>query len=213
MTTTTPLPECLIGELLAGGRQVAGAVGLQAFEVLHHAVHLRPAPHAGQAGRECRAEGVEDHAVVVDQADERQRRGDLLAVVQLGRVAVVHRRAGVQQRVDVEVFLLEEQLEEQLVEAAVDVPVDVPQVVADGVIAVVGELDRRPPPLAAPLPLHPADEDLTADQLELLQLVEELGVEQGGGCGSGHRNGVPSGGCVSRPSCRRSGTGPTSARR
>ena len=78
-----------------------------------------------------------------------------------------------------EVLLLEEQLEEQLVEPAVDVPVDVPQVVADGVVAVVGELDRRPPPLALALALHPADEDLPAHQLELFELVEELGVEQG----------------------------------
>ncbi len=78
-----------------------------------------------------------------------------------------------------QVFLLEEQLQEQLVEPAVDVPVDVPQVVADGVVAMLGELHRRTPALALALALHPADEDLAADQLELLELVEELRVESG----------------------------------
>ena len=95
-------------------------------------------------------------------------------------VAEVHRQAGVEQGVDMEIFLLEEELQEQLVEPAVDVPVDVPQVVADGVVAMLGELDRRAPPLALPLALHPADEDLAADQLELFELVQELRVEQRG---------------------------------
>ena len=187
MTTTIPLPACLIGEGLGGGCQVAGARGVQWLEVLHDAPHLRPAPDARHARLERRAEGIEHDAVVVDQADERQGRRHLLAVVQLGRVAEVHRQAGVEQRVEVQVLLFEEELQEQLVEPAVDVPVDVPEVVADGVIAVVGEFDRRAAPLALALPLHPADEDLAADQLELLELVEELGVEQGNGPGLGHR--------------------------
>ena len=127
------------------------------------------------------AEGVEQDAVVVHQPDERQGRGDLLAVAQLGRGAEVHRQAGVQQRVDVQVFLLEEQLQEQLVEPAVDVPVDVPQVVAERVVAMLGELDRRAPALALSLAFHPADEDPAADQLELLELVQELRVEQRAG--------------------------------
>src|SRR4051795_3459139 len=105
--------------------------------------------------------------------------------MQLRGVAEIHRQAGVEQRVEVEVFLLEEELQEELVEAAVDVPVDVPEVVADRVVAMVGELDRRAAPLALALPLHPADEDLAADQLELLELVQELGVEQGGALVSG----------------------------
>ena len=107
-----------------------------------------------------------------------KRRGDLLAVAQLGRGAEVHRQAGVEQRVDVQVFLLEKQLQEELVEPAVDVPVDVPQVVAERVVAMLGELDRRTPALALALAFHPADEDPAADQLELLELVQELRVEQ-----------------------------------
>jgi hypothetical protein len=46
--------------------------------------------------------------------------------------------------VDGDVLLLDEQLDEELLEAGVDVPVERAQVVADGVVAVVGELDGRP---------------------------------------------------------------------
>ena len=41
-----------------------------------------------------------------------------------------------------QVFLFQEQLQEQLVQPAVDVPVDVPQVIADGVVAMLGEFHR-----------------------------------------------------------------------
>ena len=104
----------------------------------------RPAD-AGNSLVELGGERVHDHPVVVHQPDECQGRGNLLAVVQLGRRAEVHRQAGIQQRVDVEVFLLEEELQEQLVEPAVNVPVDVPEVVADRVVAMLGKLDRRAP--------------------------------------------------------------------
>src|SRR5271157_3043240 len=58
--------------------------------------------------------------------------------------------------------------------------VDVPEVVADRVIAMLGELDRRAPPPALAFALHPADEDLPADQLELLELVQKVGIKQRG---------------------------------
>ena len=166
-------------ELAGRGLQVALARGAQSCSRYWiDPPHLRPAPDARNALVELAGEGVEDHPVVVHQPDERQGRGHLLAVVELGRRAEVHRQAGVEQGVDVQVFFLEEELEEELVEPAVDVPVDVPEVVADGVVAMLGELDRRPPPLALALALHPADEDLAADELELLELVQELRVEQ-----------------------------------
>ena len=181
MTTTTPLPACRMANSRAAAVRSLAPDGLELVEVLDDPPHLRPAADAVHALVEPGAEGVEQDPVVVHQPDERQGRRDLLAVAQLGRRAEVHRQAGVEQGVDVQVFLFEEQLQEELVEPAVDVPVDVPQVVADGVVAMLGELDRRPPPLALPLALHPADEDLAADQLELLELVQELRVEQRAG--------------------------------
>ncbi len=143
MTTTIPLPGCVTANALAAAVRLLAPEACRLVEILHNAPHLRPAPDARYARFERRAEGVEHDAVVVHQPDERQRRRDLLAVVQLGRIAEVHRQARVEQRVEVQVFLFEEELQEQLVEPAVDVPVDVPEVVADGVVAVVGELDRR----------------------------------------------------------------------
>ena len=166
------------GELASRLRQIARAGRLELLEVLDDPPHLRPAANAVQPLLEPCAEGVDQDPVVVAQPDEGERRGDLLAVAELGRSAEVHRQAGIEQRVDVQIFLFEEQLEEELVQPAVDVPVDVPHVVADGVVPMLGEFDRRPAPLALALALHSPDEDPPADQLELLELVEELGLEQ-----------------------------------
>ncbi len=106
-------------------------------------------------------------------------------VLELGWVAKLHRLAGVDQGVKVEVFLFEEQLEEQAVEAGVSVPIDEAEVVAGDVVAEVGELDALTFALAAALALHAAAEDAASDQLELFQLGEQLRSEQGTGDG-GH---------------------------
>ncbi len=78
-----------------------------------------------------------------------------------------------------EVFLLHEEPDEQAVEPGVQVPVEEAQVVADDVVAVVGELDALPLALAAPLALHAAQENLARHQLELFEPGQELRVEQG----------------------------------
>src|SRR5262249_49723357 len=128
--------------------------------------------------RSGRAECLDDDAIEVDQADESQRRGHLLGVVQLGRVAEVHREAVVDQEVDVQVFFLHEQAEEEAIKAGVKVPVEEAEVIADDVVAVIGELDRLALALAAPLALHAAEEDLARDQLELLEPGEKVWGEQ-----------------------------------
>jgi hypothetical protein len=99
----------------------------------------------------------------------------LPGVPELGGLAEVHRAAGVDQHVDVQVLLFQEHLEEQPVEPGVGVPVDEPQVVAGDVVAEVGELDALPFPPAPPLPFHPPTKDLAADQLHRLQLRQQLG--------------------------------------
>ena len=53
-----------------------------------------------------------------------------------------HRGRGVDEQRDGDVLLLDEQLDEQPLEPRVDVPVELAQVVAEAVVAVVGELDR-----------------------------------------------------------------------
>ena len=52
------------------------------------------------------------------------------------------RRRCVDEERDGDVLLLDEQLDEQLLESGVDVPVELAEVVAQGVVAVIGELDR-----------------------------------------------------------------------
>ena len=61
--------------------------------------------------------------------------------VELRRVAERHAAGAVEEEVDVQVFLLLESLQEQFVVSRVQVPVVVAEVVAGGVLAVVGELD------------------------------------------------------------------------
>ncbi len=86
-------------------------------------------------------ERLDDNAVEIDQADEAERRGHLLGVVQFRRLAEVHRQAVVDQDVKVQVFFFHEQADEQTVEPAEEVPVEEAQIVADDVIAIVGEFD------------------------------------------------------------------------
>ncbi len=91
---------------------------------------------------------------------KRQRRRHLLGVVQLGRVAEIHRQAVVDQHVEVQVFLFHEQANEKAFEPGEQVPVEKAQIVADDVIAIVGELDALALLLAAALALHAAEENL-----------------------------------------------------
>ena len=60
---------------------------------------------------------------------------------ELRRASRRHRRRRVDEQRDGDVLLLDEELDEQPLEAGVDVPVELAQVVAERVVAVVGELD------------------------------------------------------------------------
>src|SRR5947209_2967026 len=86
-----------------------------------------------------------------------------------------------------QVFLLHEEADEQAVEAGVEVPVEEAEVVADDVVAVVGELDALPLALAAALALHAAHKDLARHQLELFEPGQELGFQERFRLRLGHR--------------------------
>src|SRR5262249_10626664 len=60
----------------------------------------------------------------------------------------------------------------------VNVPVEVAEVVARGVLAVVGELDAAAELAGPPLRQDRAAEDASRDEREVFQLLEELGVEE-----------------------------------
>ncbi len=80
-----------------------------------------------------------------------------------------------------QVFFLLEPLEQQLVVAGVDVPVEVAEVVAGGVLAVVGELDAAAELHRPPLGQERPAEDPPRDEREVFELLQEVGVEQGHG--------------------------------
>ena len=73
---------------------------------------------------------------------------------------------------------LVEPLKQQLVVPGVQVPVEEAQIVADDVIAIVGELDALPLALGATFALHTAHEDLARHQFELFELGKKLRIEQ-----------------------------------
>ena len=77
-----------------------------------------------------------------------------------------------------EVLLLLVEFDEKTVEAAVDVPVDRAKIVADAVVAVVGEFEARSALARAALGMVFAAKNLPREQMELLELGEESGIEE-----------------------------------
>ena len=153
--------------------------GCDALQVLQQPPQAAPpAEHgAGLAARS--AEGFDLDAIGAAQADESQRGGQLLGIVQLGRVAEIHRRAGIDQREEMQIFFFQEQLEEQLVEPRVEIPVHEPQVIARHVVAEVGELDALALAATAALPFQPPAEDLAADQFQPFQPSQQFRAQTG----------------------------------
>src|SRR5205823_958583 len=75
-------------------------------------------------------------------------------------------------------------LEKQPIEPAIDVPVDEAKIIANDVVAIVGELDRLTAPLAPALAFELAGEQLAAHDIELIEPGHEGRVEQEVGAGS-----------------------------
>ena len=176
--------------------EAAGAAGLDIQQPLPHGPCTAAAPQVGQRRDAVGVERVERDAVLVREADVAQGHRKLLGEHELAGVAPVHRGAGVDREDQRQVLLLQEHLQEELVQPGIDVPVHEPQVVAVHVVAVVGELHRDPPLLAAPLALELAGEDLAAHDVDPVELGHQLAVDKlidtpGSGPGShakvGHR--------------------------
>jgi hypothetical protein len=76
----------------------------------------------------------------------------------------------------VQILFFHEETDEEAVEPGEQVPIEKAEVVADDVVAVVGELDALTFTLAAALAFESAEKNLPRHQLELLETSEELGV-------------------------------------
>src|SRR5262245_45933472 len=79
---------------------------------------------------------------------------------------------------NVQVLFLEKQSDEEPIQSRKEIPIQEPQVVADGVLPIVRELDRLTFAFAEPIALHSTAEDLARDEFQLLQAMEKLGREE-----------------------------------
>ena len=137
-----------------------------------------------RAGRCAAGPSARTGAVVTTRSSPARRdvpegRRGALGEQELLRPAEGHRRAGVEEERDRDVLLLDEQLDEQLLEAGVDVPVELAQVVAQRVVAVVGELHGLAALDAPPAALEAAPDRLLHEHAEPLELAQEPLVEDG----------------------------------
>ncbi len=123
-------------------------------------------------------EGEDADAVEVREGDVRQGGGDPLGVAQLRRRAEAHRPGAVDEDVDREVLFFLEEPQEQSPVPLVDVPVEVAEVVARGVLAVVGELDAAAGLLRAALGAGATRVEAARDDREVFELSLELLVEE-----------------------------------
>ena len=99
--------------------------------------------------------------------------------IKFARFAEGHRLAGIEKNPDRQLAFLLVELQKQPVEPPVEVPVEVTEIVAGDVIAIIGELDRLPAGLAAPLALEGTLGAPPREQLELLEAAQKFGGEEG----------------------------------
>ncbi len=147
---------------------------LNCGQIIHHPPQAFPATQHGPRRAWRLSKRFHFHAIPAHQADKAQRRRQLFRVLQLRRRAKIHRRAGIDQREEMQILFFEEQLQEQLVEPGISVPIDESQIVAGHVIAEIGKLDALTFPFAAAFPFHAAAKNLARHELQSLELREQL---------------------------------------
>ena len=114
---------------------------------LEHLMKLPLAPRHAHGAVQLRAEPEQIHALQAGEPDVGERRRDVAGLRELraapaARGAPLHRGAGIDEEVQMQVLLLLEELDEEAVEPAVDVPVHRAEIVAEDVVAVIGKLQR-----------------------------------------------------------------------
>src|SRR6266446_2135273 len=91
------------------------------------------------------------HAVEAAQRDIADVRVDLPREIKFARYTEAHRLTGVEENADWQLALLFVEFEEQPFQPPVEIPVQIAEIVAVGVVAVIGELDRLSARAAAAL--------------------------------------------------------------
>ncbi len=98
--------------------------------------------------------------------------------IKFARFTEAHRLTGVEENADRQLAFLFVEFEEQPFEPPVEIPVQVTEIVAVGVVAVIGELDRLAARAAPALAAGGAFGPPRREQLELLEAAQEFGSEQ-----------------------------------
>ena len=171
----------LSGRVAGGGDEVGRAVGrLDRREVGEQSEDATGAAQRRPPARRPTAECADRDPVLAREPDVAERRRGPLGEQRAWPAGPVAIDADAStSSVIGDVLLLDEQLHEELLEPGVDVPVELAKVVAEGVFAVVGELDRLAALDAPPATLEPAADRRAHQQQQPLELAEERLVEDG----------------------------------
>ncbi len=168
---------------------MAPTIDRQLFQEAEHLREHSPAANAHLLPDEPIGVSINPDAVKVAKPDVGHGGSDALGIERLGRFAVLHRLRHVEQDADAQFFFFEEEFQKEFLQAGVHVPVDVPQVIADDVVAVIGELGGLAFSAAAAFAFLPRGVNLPRDDLKLFEPGNEIGVQEGRGRGGDRRCG------------------------
>ena len=179
--TTTPRPRsCAPAWRAAARRSVGPSADGDRRQRGQQAEHPPGAAQRDLAAAGPAGQRRDRDPVLRREPDVAERGGRALREHELRRTAGGHRGRAVEEEGDRDVLLLDVQLDEQLLQAGEHVPVQLPQVVAEGVVAEVGELDGLAALHRSPAALEAAANRPLHDQEQALQLAQELLVEHRG---------------------------------
>jgi hypothetical protein len=160
-----------------GARDVRAALRLDFLELDEDVLEVAGRRLGRDEGRDAVAEQDQADAVVLLDHQVGDGGGQIRGVFELGHFAgaVAHRRAHVEQDSAAQVGLLVELLDVELVGLGPDLPVDAADVVAQDVLAVLGELDAEAVVGAA---MQAGDEALDQEARHEVHVAQLLQVER-----------------------------------
>ena len=171
-------PRDALGNLVEDAGHVGLAAGLQRVEPLQDAAHLRGLGLGGDEVADSRVVGGEAHGVLLVDEQVGERRGDVLAVLELreaasrGAPAVAHRAGGVEDDRRAQVGLVDVLLDVEALAASGEAPVEGARVVARDVSAVLGELGAGALPGALVAPGDEAVDGAVREELDSGELPQ-----------------------------------------
>ncbi len=171
-----------LGQVVKDRPERRFALGRGPFHDVQELLQVRRIAAGADQGADFAVEGDQSHAVLLMEHQVGQGRGGPLGVFQLrprrGLAAVAHAFAGVQEQMADQVRLVLELLQIILVGPPKNFPIEIAEVVAGGILAVLGELDREAVKGAAVHARHVALDGRPGAQRQALQPGEHGRIEQ-----------------------------------